>query len=206
MKQWPWPKHIFLSKDEQFLSVQRYRVIVIVIGYISRMLRNAKKKIEKRGREESWSVEKTLTYTHNSCILRVFTASCQITCNIDEISNNGIISVTNTNGIETLDQQLQSRWNAILIYFNRLRARTTCHARRKFFIPKLQYFFNSKYNPGKTNDKFITSQWFLSNDIIPDEFKKKKKATNYCIQFGHSLWSAINCVVNPFHWLLVRGP
>ena len=32
------------------------------------------------------------------------------------------------------------------------------HARRELFAPKLQYFFSFKYNSGKTNNKFITSQ------------------------------------------------
>ena len=43
-----------------------------------------------------------------------------------------------------------------------------------------------KYNPGKRNNKFITS-WYISIQWYADEFKKK---TNYCIRFGHSLWSA----------------
>ena len=52
----------------------------------------------------------------------------------------------------------------------------------KIFGSILQYFLNfvsiSKYNPSKTNNKFT------------DEFEKK---TNYCVWFGHSLWSAISC-------------
>ena len=38
----------------------------------------------------------------------------------------------------------------------------TCHARRELFVPKLQDFLGIlgifKCNPGKTNNKFITSQ------------------------------------------------
>ena len=37
----------------------------------------------------------------------------------------------------------------------------------------------------------------LLNNIHPvisyRRVQKKKKATNYCIRFGHSLWSAISC-------------
>ena len=36
----------------------------------------------------------------------------------------------------------------------------TCHARREFFVPNCNIFSVSgifKYNPGKTNDKFLTS-------------------------------------------------
>ena len=47
----------------------------------------------------------------------------------------------------------------------------------------------SKYNLGKTN-KFINYQSFLSSNHT-DMFKKK--ATNCCVRFGHSLWSAISC-------------
>ena len=43
--------------------------------------------------------------------------------------------------------------------------------------------------PGKTNNKFITSQSFLSSDVVPTS----SKARDYCIRFGHSLWSAISC-------------
>ncbi|CAD1479226.1 unnamed protein product, partial [Heterotrigona itama] len=34
----------------------------------------------------------------------------------------------------------------------------------------------------------LSNNFYLYSDITPDEFKKK--ATTYCIRFGHSLWSA----------------
>ena len=46
-----------------------------------------------------------------------------------------------------------------------------------------------KYNlKGKPNNKFITSWQIISIQWYTDE--SKKKATDYCIWFGHSLWSA----------------
>ena len=45
----------------------------------------------------------------------------------------------------------------------------TCHARLEFLDPKLQHFLNLgifNYNPGKTDNKFITCQLFLYSDII----------------------------------------
>ena len=68
--------------------------------------------------------------------------------------------------------------------------------RREFFVLNCNSFSVSsvfKCNPGKTDDKFITFQSFLSNNITLTEFKKKKEATNYCILFGRSLRSAISC-------------
>ncbi|CAD1469550.1 unnamed protein product, partial [Heterotrigona itama] len=60
------------------------------------------------------------------------------------------------------------------------------HAHREFFVPKLQYF---KYI---YKTKQIINLLLLGNNFYPmilyrDEFKKK--AANYCIRFGHSLWS-----------------
>ena len=46
-----------------------------------------------------------------------------------------------------------------------------------------------KYNPGETDNKFITSQLFLSSVIVPTS--SKRRITVY--GFGHSLWSAISC-------------
>ena len=40
-----------------------------------------------------------------------------------------------------------------------------------------------KYNPGKTNNKLITSQSFLSSDIVPDKLERKRKRRN-CIVYG----------------------
>ena len=67
---------------------------------------------------------------------------------------------------------------------------TSCHARREFF-----FFLSENCNifsvlsifecKGETNNKFITSQSFLSGDI-PTSFEKKR-ATSYCIRF----WSLV---------------
>ena len=63
--------------------------------------------------------------------------------------------------------------------------------RRELFVPKLSHFLSLKY----IQVKQIANLLLLSN-IYPvitysiDEFKKK--ATNYCVRFGHSLWSAIS--------------
>ena len=54
--------------------------------------------------------------------------------------------------------------------------------RQELFVPKLQYFLSFKYNPDKTDNKFITLQ-FLSSDT--DGFEKK--ATNYRTRF----WSLV---------------
>ena len=63
----------------------------------------------------------------------------------------------------------------------------TCHACREILFSLNRNILSAwsifKYNPGKTNNKFITS---LVISI-------KKKATSYCIRLGRSLWSAISC-------------
>ena len=46
-----------------------------------------------------------------------------------------------------------------------------------------------KYNPGKTNNKFITYQWFPSSDIPI----KSRRGRIIAYEFGHSLRSTINC-------------
>ena len=56
----------------------------------------------------------------------------------------------------------------------------TCHARRELFVPKLCNIFSVlstlKYNPDKTNNKFIiTSQSFLSGDVILTSSKRKRR-------------------------------
>ena len=64
----------------------------------------------------------------------------------------------------------------------------TCHVCREFFVPNYNIFSVLsifKCNPGKTNNKII-----LLNNLYPviyRQVQKKKKVTNYCIQFGHSL-------------------
>ena len=75
-------------------------------------------------------------------------------------------------------------------------AGTTCHARLEFFVPKIAIFpqfqvYLSKTKIDKTNDKFVTSQSFLSSDIVPTS--SKEKATSHFIRFGHSLRSAVSC-------------
>ena len=44
-------------------------------------------------------------------------------------------------------------------------------------IPSVSSIF--KYNPGKTNNKFITSQSFLSSDITPTSSKGKRRIIVY---------------------------
>ena len=44
-----------------------------------------------------------------------------------------------------------------------------------------------KYNPGKTNDKFIASQQFQSNDIIPACPRRKRKRRNNCVVVRNQL-------------------
>ena len=66
-------------------------------------------------------------------------------------------------------------------------AGTTCHVRREHFVPKLQHFLGFKYieTSSRRNERRVC--YFL---IIPRRVQTKKKATNCCIRFGHSLWSA----------------
>ena len=80
-------------------------------------------------------------------------------------------------------------WGTISSRVNAAIFSTSC-ARREFFVPNCDIFLVLnifKCNRGKANDKYyfsiISIQWHHT-----DEFKKK--ATNYCIRFGHSLWSA----------------
>ena len=52
---------------------------------------------------------------------------------------------------------------------------TTCHAHRQYFVPNCNIFSVLsvfKYNSSKTSNKFITSQSFLSSDIIPTSSKE----------------------------------
>ena len=58
------------------------------------------------------------------------------------------------------------------------------------FCPKIASIFSVlsifKCNPGKTNDNFNNFYPVISYRRV----QKEKKATNYCIRYGHSLWSA----------------
>ena len=60
------------------------------------------------------------------------------------------------------------------------------HTLREFFVPKLQYL------PGQNkNNKFITSQYFLSsnNDIIPTSSKRKRRIIVY--DYNYMRWSLV---------------
>ena len=85
-------------------------------------------------------------------------------------------------------------------FFNLLRWNNVSRTSRIFsfqncnILSVLSIFKQNKI--GKTNNKFITFQQFLSSDHHADEFKKK--ATNYYIRFGRSLWSAISSQIATF--------
>ena len=65
----------------------------------------------------------------------------------------------------------------------------TYHARREFFVPKLQHFLSFNVTQAEQMMSLL-----LVNNFYPmishRRVQRKKKATNYCIRFGHSLWSA----------------
>ena len=74
-------------------------------------------------------------------------------------------------------------------------AAMTCHARCEFFATNcniLSVSFIFKCNPGKQIINLL-----LFNNFCPAmsyrRAQKKRKATNYCVRLGHSLWSAISC-------------
>ena len=76
------------------------------------------------------------------------------------------------------------------------------YACREFFIPKLQYFPDCKYIKYNPSKRKITNLVLINNFypvISYRRVRKKKKATNYFIRFGHSLRSAISCQCN---WLI----
>ena len=67
---------------------------------------------------------------------------------------------------------------------------TSCHARRQSFVPNCNIFSVLsifKCNSGETS-------LLLLNNFNPvmshRRAQKEKTTTNYCIRFGHSLWSA----------------
>ena len=64
-------------------------------------------------------------------------------------------------------------------------ASTSFHARRESFDLNCNissvYLSIFKCNLGETNDEFVTFQSFLSGDTVPNEYKREKKATDYCI-------------------------
>ena len=90
-------------------------------------------------------------------------------------------------------------------FFNLLRWNDVSRYTSRIFCPKScnisSVLSASKYNTQAiqiTNILLLNN--FLSGDIVPFEFKKK--ATNYCVRFGHSLRSAISLpaqVVKPMH-------
>ena len=59
------------------------------------------------------------------------------------------------------------------------RAGITRHACREFFVPKLQYLLVFSVYLSKTNNTFITSQWFLSSDITPTNSRIKRRIIAY---------------------------
>ena len=74
------------------------------------------------------------------------------------------------------------------------RAGTTWSRTLKNFLSQQCNIFSVlnilKHNPGKENNKFVSSKWFLYDGF-------KQKTTNRCIRlFGRSLRSAISCQRN----------
>ena len=75
------------------------------------------------------------------------------------------------------------------------RTEMTYHARREFFVPNCNIFsVLSIFKRNKPRQNKIMISLLLLNNfyraISYRRVQKKKKATNYCIRFGHSLWSA----------------
>ena len=79
------------------------------------------------------------------------------------------------------------------------------------FRPKLQHFSQFRVYLNVTQTKQATSLLPLNN-FSP--VRKERKATNYCVRFGHSLWSAQSVSIRFFAetweqfyrgWMLLEG-
>ena len=82
----------------------------------------------------------------------------------------------------TLDYFVLSR-HLVSLFF--VKDSTSCDVPRasKIFLSQNCYIFSVlkilKYNPGRTNDKFITSRSFLSSDITPTSSNRKRRIIVY---------------------------